>query len=112
MKPILYLINTFDASTEQEIRFVWEGNQSFSNTCIITENLTEKVVYKETQTTMQLKHVLPANSLVNGKRYNARISTMDINDDESDSSSPVQFYCFTYPSFNFTNISIPTFQFF
>ena len=30
---------------------------------------------------------------------------MDINDVESDYSSPVQFYCFTYPSFNFTNIS-------
>lgn len=105
MKPILYLSNTFDAHQPHEFRFIWEGNQSFSNTVIIRDNVTDKVVYQETQTTMQLKHVLPANSLVNGKLYNARIATTDINNNISEYSSPILFYCFTYPTFKFTNIS-------
>ena len=105
MKPQLYLINTFDASREQEIRFSWEGNQSFENTCIIRDNQTEQIVYKDTQITMQLKHVLPANSLTNGKLYNVRVATIDVNDNISDYSSPILFYCFTSPVFEFVNIS-------
>lgn len=105
MKPQLYLINTFDASTEQEIKFTWEGNQSFGNICIIKDNQTDKTVYYTTQNTMQLKHLLHANSLVNGKLYNVRIASFDINNYVSDFSSPILFYCFTTPDFRFTNIS-------
>ena len=108
MKPILYLVPTFDAHSEQEIRFVWEGNQSFGNICVIRDNLTDQIIYQNIQTTMQLKHILPADSLVNGKLYNIRIATIDINNNTSDYSSPVLFYCFTYPSFIFTNISSNT----
>ena len=105
MKPQLYLVDTFDSSTEHEFRFIWEGNQSFSNTCIIRDNSTDQIVYQDTQTTMQLKHVLPVNSLINGKLYNIRIATTDINNNTSEYSSPILFYCFTYPHFVFTNIS-------
>lgn len=105
MKPILHLVSTFDSRNDQEIRFVWEGNQSFGNICIVRDNLTDAIVYQSTQTTMQLRHLLPANSLTNGKLYNIRIATIDINNNISDYSSPVLFYCFTYPTFKFTNIS-------
>lgn len=105
MKPQLYLSNTFDATNEHEFRFVWEGNQSFGNTCVIRDNLTDQIVYQATQTTMQLRHVVPANSLINGKLYNVRVATIDINNNISEYSSPVLFYCFTYPTFKFTNIS-------
>ena len=105
MKPQIYLVNTFDARTEQEIRFVWEGNQSFANICIIRDNVTDAIVYQATQTTMQLRHVVPPGSLTNGKLYNVRVATIDINNNISEYSSPVLFYCFTYPNFVFSNIS-------
>mgnify|MGYP003309528756 CR=1 FL=1 len=105
MKPQLYNINTFDASKECEFRFVWEGNQSFGNICIIRDNITNDIVYQKPQTTMQLKHILPANSLINGKLYNVSIASKDINDEVSEYSSPVLFYCFTTPNFKFINVS-------
>ena len=105
MKPILYLSNTFDAHQTHEFRFIWEGNQSFSNILVIRDNITDAIIYQEPQNTMQLKHVLPANRLVNGKLYNARVATTDINNNLSEYSSPILFYCFTYPDFKFTNIS-------
>ena len=104
MKPQLYSVDTFDARTEYEFKFVWEGNQSFGNVCVIRDNKTNDIVYQSTQTTMQLKHILPKNSLVNGKLYNIRIASIDINNEISEYSSPVLFYCFTYPDFSFSNI--------
>ena len=105
MKPILYNIQSFDSSMEQIFSFVWNGNQSFGNKLIICENNElSTVVYQTEQTTMQLKHTLPANTLKNGMYYNAKVAIIDIDKNESEYSDPILFYCFTTPTFTFTNL--------
>lgn len=105
IKPILYNINAFNAIQETAFQFVWNGNQSFGNICIIRNNTTNQIVYQETETTMQLKHTLPANTLVNGTLYNVRVAVVDINNNVSEYSDPVLFYCFTTPTFIFDNLT-------
>ena len=104
MKANLYNINAFDKSKEQIFSFVWNGNQSFGNILQIRDNISNIVVYQEKQTTMQLKHTLPANTLKNGMYYNARIAVVDIDNNVSEYSDPILFYCFTTPIFIFDNI--------
>lgn len=104
MTPILYLVESFDSTTETQIRFKWNGSQSFGNICEIRENKNNNIVYHETQSTMQLKHIVPANILTNGTVYNVRIASIDAEGNVSDYSNPVLFYCYSTPKFNFTNI--------
>ena len=104
MKAILYNINAFDKNKEQEFSFIWNGNQSFGNILQIKDNTNNKIVYQQEQPTMQLKHILQANTLTNGKLYNARIAVKDIDGNISEYSDPILFYCFTIPSFTFNNI--------
>lgn len=104
MLPILYNISTFDAGNDKSIEFKWEGNQAFKNRCRIRDNVTNSIVYEVEQTTMQLRHIIPANTLTNGKLYNIQIATVDSAGTVSDYSNSVLFYCFTTPTFNFTNV--------
>lgn len=105
MKPQLFNINAFDATKETTFSFVWNGNQSFGNVCVIRDNLTNKIIYQGTETTMQLKHPVSANTLKNGTLYNVRIATLDIDNNISEYSDPVLFYCFTTPTIEFDNIT-------
>ena len=105
MKPILYNVPAFDATQEITFQFLWQGNQSFGNIIQIRDNNTQQVIYQEPETTMQLKHTLDANTLKNGNYYNVRVATIDINNNKSEYSDPVAFYCFTTPTFTFDNIS-------
>lgn len=106
MKPILFNMTAFDSSKEMVFSFIWEGNQSFGNKLIVCENNTANtIIYQEPQSTMQLKHALPANTLKNGHYYNARVVTIDIDGKESEPSDPILFYCFTTPTFEFNNMS-------
>lgn len=59
MKPILYLIPAFDSALGTTIKFSWFGNQPVSNTVIIKDNATNKIVYEQSQTTMRLEHQIP-----------------------------------------------------
>lgn len=104
MKPILYNIQSFDASQELTIHFQWNGNQSFGNICTIKENDTNIIVYQAAESTMQLKHTVPANTLINGKSYNVRIATLDLDSNISTYSDAVLFYCLSTPSFTFDNL--------
>lgn len=105
MTPILYLIDTFDATKEKQIKFKWDGNQSFGNICEIRENQNNTIVYQETQSTMQLIHTIPTNTLTNGILYNVRIASIDVDGNVSDYSNPVLFYCYSTPNFTFTNVT-------
>lgn len=105
MKPQLYPISSFDANSEQEFLFLWEGNQSFGNRCVIRDNITNNVVYQHTQQTMQLKHTLDKNILENGRFYNISIASIDINDEISEYSTPILFCCFSKPTLTLTNIT-------
>lgn len=105
MKPVLYNIQSFDSIEELTISFLWNGNQSFGNICTIKENdVNERIVYQASETTMQLKHTVPANILTNGKSYSVKIAVLDIDNNVSEESDAVLFYCFTTPSFSFVNI--------
>lgn len=104
IKPTLYNINAFDSSKEMIFQFIWNGNQSFGNIAQIRTNANNNIVYQSSETTMQLKHSLPANTLVNGTLYNIRVAVVDVNNNISEYSDPVLFYCFTTPTFTFDNL--------
>lgn len=105
MKPQLYNMDAFDATQEKIFYFLWEGNQAFGNILQIKENLTNKIVYQGTETTMQLKHTLSKNTLTNGILYNVRIAIIDIDNNISEYSEPMLFYCFSTPTFTFNNLN-------
>ena len=100
MKPVLYLIPSFDSSIGSTIKFSWLGNQPISNTLRIKNNSTNAVVYEKAQTTMRLEHVLSAASgLVNGTLYNASVKVTDSNGTDSEWADILLFYCYSTPTF-------------
>jgi hypothetical protein len=104
MKPIVYNLNAFDAKKEQIITFVWNGNQSFSNTCTIRNNATNSIVYQSTQSTLKLEHTIPVSALTNGVLYNIVMQVSDSQNVISEISTPVLFYCYSTPIFTIDNI--------
>lgn len=105
MKPALYNISAFDATKEKTITFNWSGNQAFKNECIIRNNTTNTIVYQNTQETLQLKHDIRADALNNGVLYNITIKVIDKNNNISEESTPVLFYCYSTPLLSFSNVS-------
>lgn len=105
MKPVLYNSDAWDATNEKTFRFLYDGNQSFGNVLQIKNNLTGQIVYQESEATMQLKHTVSANTLQNGILYNVRVAVIDIDNNVSEYSNPMLFYCYTTPSFTFDNIA-------
>ena len=104
MIPILYIVNSFDATHDFIFKFKWNGSQSFGNILAIRNNETNNIIYQKAQTTMQLQHVLEGNTLTNGILYNVRVASIDVNGNVSDYSNPVLFYCYSTPTFIFKNI--------
>lgn len=103
--PILYSINAFDAIQAQTFSFnVLGGSQVVANTLTIKNNATLAVVYSETQTTFKFEHILPANTLTNGTYYQATLTTKDAQGNVSNASSPIQFYCYSQPTFEISNM--------
>ena len=105
MLPQLYNTDAWDAKNSHTFNFYWDGNQSFGNVCVIRNNLTNEIVYQGTETTMQLKHTISANTLKNGTLYNVRIAVIDIDNNISEYSDPMLFYCLTTPTFTFDNLT-------
>lgn len=100
MKPVLYLIPSFDTSYGNTIKFSWLGNQINSNTLIIKDNNTNVIVYEKMLLTMRPEHIIQANSgLQNGKLYNASVKVTDVDGKDSEWSDTVLFYCITTPTF-------------
>lgn len=104
-KPIVNVISAFDATESKTITFqVNGGDQVTANKCIVTLVSTNTVVYEATQTTFNLEHTIPANTLTNGQYYILQIQTLNTNSDISPISSPVTFYCYSTPTFEFSNL--------
>lgn len=107
IRPILYSISAFDATNSQIFNFnVSGGDQVVKNRLVISKQSDNTVVYDETQTTFAFRHVLPANTLINGEYYSAYLITYNALNEASAPSSGIQFYCFFTPSFVFSNIPI------
>ena len=103
--PILYTVSAFDAIQEQVFNFnVLGGNQVVANTLTIKNNATLATVYSATQNTYKFIHTLPANTLTNGTYYQATLTTKDAQGNESSPSAPIQFYCYSQPMFEISNM--------
>ena len=103
--PILYSVSAFDATQAQVFNFnILGGNQVVANTLTIKNNATLATVYSETQTTFKFIHTLPANTLTNGSYYQATLTTKDAQGNVSNVSAPIQFYCYSQPSFAISNM--------
>ena len=106
-RPTLLSTAAFDA-TQQHI-FVFNvvgGSQVVANKLVIRNNVTNQIVYTEKQESFKYEHIVNANELTNGVYYNAVISTFDSDGNESQVSSPIQFYCYSAPFIQFTNIPV------
>lgn len=104
-RPILYNVAAFDATTEHIFSFnVIGGDQVTKNQLTIVDQSTNTTVYQETQTTFAFRHVVSANTLTNGKYYSASLITYNASNESSTPSLSIQFYCYSQPSFSFTNI--------
>ena len=103
--PILYSVSAFDAQNSFVFRFASiGGNQVVANTLTIKNNATLTTVYSATQTTFKFEHTLPANTLTNGTYYQATLTTKDVQGNVSNVSAPIQFYCYSQPSFEISNM--------
>ncbi len=106
-QPILYTKTAFDATRATVFEFnVISGTQVTANTLTIKDNATLQTVYSETQNTFRFQHTLPANKLSNGTYYQAYLTTKDAQGNVSVASNTIQFYCYSEPSFAFTNMPI------
>lgn len=103
--PILFSQVAFDAAISQVFSFnVIGGDQVAQNRLVITNQSTNTVVYNQVQQTYSFQHNLPADVLTNGVYYSAYIITYNSNGDASPQSNSIQFYCYSTPSFVFTNL--------
>lgn len=106
-KPLLYAQVAFDSTQSNTFIFnVVGGQQVVKNQLTIRNNVTNVIVYQQTQVTFQFQHIVPANTLTNGEYYSATLVTYDAQDNVSPTSNTIQFYCFSQPVFAFTNIPV------
>lgn len=108
-KPQLYIESgyAFDARYDREFKYLWSSgnNQSIANTLIIRDNETNSIVYNNKQETLLLKHILPANTLQNGKTYNVSIQVFDRDGKASELSDTLIFKCYTTPTISLNVIN-------
>lgn len=100
-KPIVNKIIPFDAETDKEVGFTWNGNQSYANRLIIYNADTLEAIYDKKITTFTHSHTIPARTLKNGKKWIAQFQTFDADDTESGLSNKLYFQTFKTPLFYF-----------
>lgn len=103
-KPIINKIQPFDANRPYEISLSWNGNRAHANRILIYDNGTNNLVFDDTVSSFALKHIIPANTLTNGKKYVIQAQTYDVENIASPLSDKVLFYTFETPDFYFNNI--------
>ena len=104
-RPTLNSTAAFDATKQHTFTFnVIGGTQVVANQLVIRNNITNEIVYTKKQETYKYEHIVNAGELTNGVYYNAVLITFDAQGNESQASIPIQFYCYTAPIIQFTNI--------
>lgn len=103
--PVIAKILPFDPTNDYILKFTYSGNQIYKNRVVIKEYDTNKSIYDLTLSTMKLEHLINANTLVAGNQYIVQIQVFDIDNNSSQLSSPVLFYCLTTPQFSFSNLT-------
>lgn len=106
-KPQINRITPFDGSYDFTVSMSYIGNLPYSNRIIIYNATTLSVVYDNTtaNTNYAIEHTIPANTLVNGKKYAIQGQVFDSNKNASVLSDKVYFWCFSTPSFYFKDIN-------
>lgn len=107
IRPQVNSITPFDATRPYTFTFTVNGNGEpvQANTIVIQDNATLDIVYQDTVSTYSFVHTITANTLQNGKTYQATITTKNLNSGaESEPSVPIIFYCLAEPSLTFTNM--------
>ena len=104
--PTLLTQVAFDATQQQTFYFnvIGASAQIVSNTLTIRNNTTNDIVYQENQETYKYEHIVNAGELTNGTYYNATVSVFDNEGNQSPTSVPIQFWCYTTPTLVFSNI--------
>ena len=103
--PSIEAIQPFDPNYETIVNFYYDDNQPYKNRIVITDNETNIIVYDNTEDSMRLYTIIPANILTAGKQYLAQVQVFDIDGNYSNLSDPVLFYCFTTPLLSFIGIN-------
>ena len=106
--PSVLPIVPFDPKQEYNIQFTYLDVQSVKNRAVITDNETGNIVYDSTQPSLRLYHTLPANTLLAGKKYLIQIQVFDSDNNSSNLSDSVLFFCLTTPEFSFKNLKDDT----
>lgn len=102
--PVINAITPFDPINSYKISFTYADNQAVKNRAVITDNSTGEEVYNSEQIGMSLEHTIPANTLIAGKQYLIQIQVFDIDNNSSNLSDSVLFYCFSTPTFSFNRL--------
>lgn len=103
--PSLNRITPLPPSQDNSISFTYTDNQPVKNRAVITDNSTGDIVYDRTQDTRTLTHAIPAGTLAAGNKYLIRLQVFDIDNNSSNLSDPVLFYCLSAPSFSLHNLT-------
>ena len=105
-RPILSSKSAFDATQAETFIFTVTGSsaQITANKLVIRDQSTNAIVYQEKQETFKYQHIVNAGNLTNGTYYNAVIYTYDASGNESPASIPIQFWCYSTPIAQITNI--------
>lgn len=105
--PIVNDIPALDATQINFIGFTANGGEQIvkNEIKILTNDISETIVYSNVQTTHILGQSIPANTLTNGTYYKVAFRTYDASDNSSEWSNYQPFYCYTAPtlSFNMSN---------
>lgn len=105
IKPIGLSVPAFDATMDYTFQFQASGGEQVNyNRIIIRNNETNEEVYNNKIESYAYQQTVPANTLTNGTYYNYSFIVYDKNDNASEESTPISFYCYTTPVLNFTNI--------
>ena len=105
VKPIINKIIPFDAQKDYTLSMSYIGNMPYSNRIIIYDARTLSSVFDHTVSGVSLEHIIPANTLTNGKKYAVQGQVFDSNGNASVLSDKAYFWTATTPLFYFKNIN-------
>lgn len=105
-KPTLLQVPAFDATEEFTFTFVIPSatSQIVANQLIIRDQETNQIVYQEKEEIFKYEHIVNANELKNNTYYNATLIIYDNEGNQSPASTPIQFWCYTTPTIEITNM--------
>lgn len=106
--PVLYNSNrnSKDATKDFKVTYSWSGNnaQQTGNVIYIYKNSDNSLVYNDQFTNYYKQEItVPANTLTNGEQYKVSVAVIT-SEGTSTTSEPMLFYCYTTPTFEFSNV--------